>query len=92
MQMRHILNRAAIRDQPVTTRIKIEFRDQTRDSREQINHERGIGSREIGQRSALGFRNQQNMHRIARLGVVKREQSRGFSQAVNGKRKAHVSE
>ncbi len=92
MKLRHILILATVADQPVAPRLKLIFRHQTLHGLEHVSHKRRISRRDFhhGGNGLLGY--DQDMHRINRLGMLKRHQRVGFSQTLYGDSKTHIRE
>ena len=71
VELRDILVHAAIGDQVVAAPLQVKFSDHTRYRREQVNHKRGIVSRQIDHAGARRFGDEQNVQGIGWSGMVK---------------------
>jgi hypothetical protein len=90
MKDRNILKRAAICNQTVTAFLQAQLMDQALDCRKQIAKKIAVFGWEIKQRAVGPLGYNQDMHRIARAGMVKRQQRGCFAQALNRDGKTHV--
>ena len=92
VQLRHILIRAAIDDEPVAGGTESEFGGEIVHGEENIGEERGVfrGYTTWAGDGLLGH--EQDVHRVAGLGMVKGDQGGSLAQAVEGEGKTYVRE